>query len=146
MTQLKCHLSCEAFQLPKAEQDPFLFAPTPLCSPPPAPAMALPRCILFVFMSVSTTKPDHPWLICKPAWLSGGGHMFCNKTTEFKSWLEVRKHMTLNMWLKHFALQCSELKTGINNTIPYSCCDDHQVNLQMWSLPNAWHTQEPGQC
>lgn len=51
-----------------------------IATPPPRPlAMALPRCILFVFMSVFTTKPDHPWLILKPAWLSGGGCMLCSK-------------------------------------------------------------------
>lgn len=111
----------------RASSPPFLPHTRLFTAPPP---MALPHCILFVFMSVFTTKPDHPWLILKPAWLSGGGCMLCSKTTGFKSWLEMRKHMTLNMWLNHFALQCSELKTGIKNTIPYSCCDDHQVNLQ----------------
>lgn len=102
--------------------------------------------LYFICVYVFTTKPDHPWLILKPAWLSGGGRMLCSKTTGFKSRLEMRKHMTLNMWLNHFVLQYSELKTGIKNTIPYSCCDDHQVNLQMWSLLNVWHTQELGQC
>lgn len=128
---------------PRQSKFPSFSLPHPFVHLPP---MALPRCILFVFMSVFTTKPYHPWLILKPAWLSGGRRMLCCKTTGFKSWLETRKHMTLNMWLKHFVLQCSELKTGIKNTIPYSCCDDHQVNLQMWSLLNAWHTQELGQC
>lgn len=33
MTQLKCHLCCKAFQLPKGKQVPFLFAPTALVIP-----------------------------------------------------------------------------------------------------------------
>lgn len=53
--------------------------------------------LYFICVYVFTTKPDHPWLILKPAWLSGGGRMLCSKTTGFKSRLEMRKHMTLNM-------------------------------------------------
>lgn len=57
----------------------FLSAPTALCS---SLLMALPRCILFVFMSVFSTKPDHPWTPgSQHDRVEGGGDRLWGKTT-----------------------------------------------------------------
>ena len=65
--------------------------------------------LYFICVYVFTTKPDHPWLILKPAWLSGGGRMLCSKTTGFKS------HLIQN-FLRRFALCFLDL-TGEKNVV-----------------------------